>query len=182
LRGDDHGDGVVDGQGDEGEEDSGHEEGLGRSVALADLEDGDPEEADTGCRDTDDGGGEEEDDDEKEQDVVDGEDLGGLDEDPVERLEDVDVAEDVTAVGTTDGVLGLVNASDEHRREDDEGEDHEEEAADELERAEEGFSLDPGLDDPVAVLAAGFSSETLAADEGTFFTNKSLELAPVAAV
>ena len=151
---DDHGDGVVDCEGDERKQHSGHEECLGRSVPLANLEDGDPQEADASGRDADNRGGEEEENEEEEHNIVDGEDLGGLDEDVVERLEDVDVAEDVAAVGAADGILGLVDTGDEHAGEDDEGEDHQDEAADEFQRAEEGFGLDPGLDDPMAVLAA----------------------------
>ena len=178
----DHSDGVVDGEDNESEENSCHQEGLGRSMALADLEDGDPEEANASSGNTNNGSGEEEQDKEQEEHVVDGEHLGRLDEDPVQRLEDVDVAKDVSAVGATDGVLGLVNASDEHASEDEEGEKHENEPTDELEGAEEGLNLDPGLDDPMTVFAARFGSKTFTANESALLADKSLEFAPVSAV
>ena len=66
LRSNDHGDRVVDGEGNECQQDGSHEECLRRSVSLADLEDGNPQEADTGRRDSDDRGGEEEEDEQKE--------------------------------------------------------------------------------------------------------------------
>lgn len=53
LRRHDHGQGVVDGQHDEGEHHGGDEEGLWGGVALADLEEADPEEADADCGDAD---------------------------------------------------------------------------------------------------------------------------------
>jgi len=83
LGSDDHGDGVVDGEGDERKEDGSHEQCLRRSMSLANLENGDPKESDTGRRNTNDRGREEEQDEEEKEDIVDGEDLGGLDEDPV---------------------------------------------------------------------------------------------------
>ena len=125
LRCDDHGDGVVDAEGNQGKQNSSHEESLRRGVAFADLEYGEPEEADACGGNAHDRGGEEEEHKKQEQDVVDGEDLGGLDEDPVDRLEDVDVAEDVAAVGAANGVLGLVDARDEHAGEGEEGDDDE---------------------------------------------------------
>jgi len=82
------------------------------------------------------------------------------------------VAEDVAAVGAADGVFGLVDTGDEHAGEDDKGEDHEDEAADELKGPEEGFSFDPCLDDPVAVFAARFGGKTLATDEGALFADE----------
>lgn len=60
LRGDDHSDSVVDGQSDESEKDGGHKQRLRGSVALANLEDGEPKEADAGCGNAYDRGGEEE--------------------------------------------------------------------------------------------------------------------------
>lgn len=179
LRCDYHSNGVVDAKNDEGEQNGGHEESLGRGVSLADLEEGEPEEADTCSRDADNRGGEEEQDQQEEQDVVDREDLGRLDKDPVQWLEDVDVAEDVTTVGTADGVLRLVDAGDEHAGEDDQGNNDQKKATDELEGAEDGLDLDPCLNDPVTVLTTRFSSKTLAADKGALLTDKRLEFAPV---
>lgn len=151
-------------------------------MPLTDLEDGEPEEADADGGDADDRGAEEEEDEEQEEDVVDGEDLGGLDEDPVQRLEDVDVSEDVAAAGFADGVLGLVDARDEHTGEDEEGEHHQDKTADEFERAEDGLDLDPGLDEPVAVFAARFGSETFAADQCAFLADQGFQFTSVARV
>lgn len=49
LRSYHHGDAVVEGKRDEREHDGCDKEGLGRRVALADTEDGQPEEADAHC-------------------------------------------------------------------------------------------------------------------------------------
>lgn len=130
LRGDDHGDAVVEGEGDEGEHDGGDEEGLGAGVALADAEDGQPEEADPHGGEADDAGGKEEEDEQGEEEVVYREDFGGFDKDEVDGLEDLDVGEDVAAMAATDGVAGFVDARYEHAGEDDEGEEDEEGSAD----------------------------------------------------
>ena len=151
-------------------------------MALANLENGNPEEADADRSDSNNRGGEKEEDKEQEQNIVDREDLGRLDKDPVERLEDVDVAEDVSAVSTADGVLGLVNASNEHTSENDKGKYEEDEASEELQRAEKGLCPDPGLDNPMAVLTTGLGRQAFAADQSALLANKGLKLAPVPAI
>ena len=93
LRCDDHGEGVVEREDHEGEEDSGHEEGVGGRVSLADFEQRDPEEADADCRDAEDCGGEEEEREKEEDDVVDGEDFAREGEEPVDGVEDLGFAE-----------------------------------------------------------------------------------------
>jgi hypothetical protein len=95
-------------------------------------------------------------------------------------LEDVDVAKDVTATSLADGVLGLVDAGDEHAGEDDKGKYHKDETSNELERSEYSLDFDPGLDEPVSIFAAGLSSETLTTDEGAFLPNQSLQLTSIA--
>lgn len=75
LRGDHHSNGIVDGEDDQSEQDSSHEESLGSGVALANAEQSDPQEANTNGSDTNNRSGEEEESQEEEDDIVDGEDL-----------------------------------------------------------------------------------------------------------
>ncbi|CRK18528.1 hypothetical protein BN1708_012373 [Verticillium longisporum] len=176
---DEHGDGVVDGEDDEGQHDGGDEQGLRRRAALADLEDADPEEADADGGDAGDGAAEEEQDEEGHEDVVDGEGARRLEEDPVDGLENVEVAEDVAAALLADGVLGLVNARDEHGDPDEEGDEEQEDAAEQLDGTENGADLEPELVDLAASLAGGLGGDALAAAQGALLTHEGLELAAV---
>lgn len=92
------------------------------------------------------------------------------------------MAEDVAAPCTADGVLGLVDARDEHADPDQQRDHHEEKAAEQFDRAEDGGKFVERSDDPGAAFTLGFGGETLAADEGTFFAHQSFELASVAGV
>lgn len=67
-------------------------------MAVADLEEPQPEEPDTDGGHADDGTEEEEQDDNQEDDVVDGVDLGGLDEYPVHGIDDVHVTKYVATM------------------------------------------------------------------------------------
>lgn len=182
VRGDDEGEGVVEGEDDEGQHGGGHEEGVGAGVAFADLEEGDPEEADADCGDAEDGGAEEEEGEEEEDDVVDGEDFGELVEEGVDGVEDLGLPKEVAAAGAADGVLDLVDAGDEHAGEDDEREDEEDQAAEEFEGSEDGFGFGPGADEEVVAFALVFGGEALAADESAFFADEGFELATFARV
>ena len=91
LRSQEVDDGVVDCQNDKGLHNGCNEQGLRRGAALFDLEQPDPEEADSHRGDACNGAAEEEKDQKGHEDVVHGESLGGFYKDPVHRLEDVDV-------------------------------------------------------------------------------------------
>ncbi|CRK33933.1 hypothetical protein BN1708_006202, partial [Verticillium longisporum] len=176
---DEHGDRIVDGEDDEGQHDGGDEQGLRRRAALADLEDADPEEADADGGDAGDGAAEEEQDEEGHEDVVDGEGARRLEEDPVDGLENVEVAEDVAAALLADGVLGLVNARDEHGDPDEEGDEEQEDAAEQLDGTENGADLEPELVDLAASLAGGLGGDALATAQRALLAHESLELAAV---
>lgn len=182
LWSDHHDDRVLNGENDQSEQDGGHEQSLRRCVVLANLEESDPQEPDTNGGNSDDRRREEEENQKKEQYVINGKDLGRLNENPVDRLEDVDMPEDVAAADLAGRILGLVDTSDEHAGEDEESYNHEEKAANEFQRAEYSLDLDPCLHDPIAVCAAGFGGKTLAADEGTFFTNERFQFTAISSV
>lgn len=177
-----HGDGVVEGQHNECEQNCRHEERLWRCVVLADLEKSDPKEANTNGSDANDRCGEEEQYQQEEEHIVYWEHFGRLDQDPIDRLEDVDASEDVSAVRLAHGILRLVDASDKHAREDEKGENHEDESTNELQRSEYSFSLDPGLDKPMAVFAACLGSQTLSSDQSPLFADESFQFAPISGV
>lgn len=151
---DDHGERVVESEDDEGEEYGGHEHGVGGCLSFADFEEGNPEEADSDGSHADDGRGEEEHRQEKVEDVVYREDAAGDRHDVVDRVEDLGVSEQETAVRAAYRVLDLVDAGDQHTGEDEDGHEKEKQAADELQRAEHSFELDPGADEEVVAFAA----------------------------
>lgn len=181
LRRHHHGDAVVDCEDDEHEHHGCHEECLRRGVPFADAEDDDPEEADSQGGDADDGGAEKEEHEKEEDDVVDWEDFAGHDEDPVHGLEDVDVSQNVAAADLAYAVLGLVDARDEHAHPDQQGDNHEQEAPQELDGTEDGARLGPYFHQPGA-FTAGFGSEAFAPDERPFVTHEGFEFAPVSGV
>lgn len=90
-------------------------------MAFADLEEGDPEEANADRGHSDDRRGEEEHGQEEEEDVVGWEDAAGNGEDVVDRVEDLRVSEQEAAVRPADGIFDLVDASDQHAGEDEHG-------------------------------------------------------------
>ena len=101
-------------------------------MALADLEERYPEEADSYRRDAEDAPAEEEECQEKEDDVVDGEDFAREREQPIDGIEDLSLAEQVAAAFAADGVLDFVDAGDGHAGEDDEDDYQEKQATNEL--------------------------------------------------
>ena len=171
---DDHGESVVESEYDQGQEDGGHEHGVGRCLTLADPEQGDPEEADADGGHSDNGRGEEQHRQEEEKDVVDREDATRDRQDVVDRVKDLGVSEQEAAVRAADGVLDLVDASDQHAGEDEERDKEEEQAAEELQWTEHSLKLDPGADDEVVALSAVLCGESFAADQGALLTNQSL--------
>ncbi|KAH9825751.1 retinitis pigmentosa 1-like 1 protein isoform X2, partial [Teratosphaeria destructans] len=178
VGGDDHGQGVVEGEDDEGEECRAEEHGVGAGLAASDLEEDDPEEADADCGNADHGGAEEEEGEEQEDDVVDGEDPGGQGEQPVDGVEDLGESEEVAARGAADGVLDLVDGGDEHAGEDDQADDEQEQTEDEFERPEDGAQFMPDLEEDMA-LALGLGGEAFTTDEGALFADERFQLALV---
>ena len=175
LRSDHHGEGVVDREGHESEHDRGHEKGLWGGVTFSNLEDFEPEEADSQGGDADDGAGKKEKHQEEENDVVNGEDFGGFDEYPIHRVEDIDVGEDVTTVGFANGVLGLVNAGEEHGYPNEDGDEHEEDTAKKLDGTEHSFNLDPCPHDPALTFSTCLGRQPLSADKSTFLADQGVE-------
>lgn len=114
LRCDEHGDGIVDGENGQCEHDGCDEQGLRRSPATANLEDTNPEEANTHSCDARDGAAEEEENQERHKNVVNWKYAGEFDKNPVERLKDVDAAEDVATLSLADRVLGFIDAREKH--------------------------------------------------------------------
>lgn len=176
LRSDQHSDTVIGGQDYQTQQDSRDEKSLRSSATFADLEDANPEEANAHGSDTRDGAAKKEKHQESHEDVVNGEGLGRLDEDEVHGLKDVDLAKDVTALLLANRVLGLVNTSDEHRYENDKGQEEEEDSTEELDGAEHSADLEPGLVDSAAAFTLSFGRESLTSNKCLFFSNQSIEL------
>jgi hypothetical protein len=150
---DDHGERVVEREDDESEEDSSHEHSVWRRLAFSDPEESDPEEANADGGHADNGGGEEQHGQEEVENVVDREDTAGDGHDVVDRVEDLRVSKQETAVRAAHRILDLVDAGNQHAGEDKDGHEKEQQAADELQRAENSFELDPGADKEVVALA-----------------------------
>lgn len=182
LRRDEHGDAVVDGEDDERKEDGSHEESLWGRVALADGEEHEPEKADSHGSNAYDGGGEKEEGEKEEDNVVDGEDLRCLDEDPIDGLEDVDVTKNITASGFANGVLGFVDARDEHGDEDEEAKDHEKYTAEEFDWPEYCTKFVPDLDKPGLALATCFCCKPLSPIQCTLFPGQRFQFAAVSRI
>lgn len=98
LRSNDHGDGIIECQGDQGEHRGRHEQSLWRRMTLADLEDPNPEKTNTSRCDPHDRATEEQQDEQRKESVVKWENLRSADEDPVDRVEDVDITKNVPAI------------------------------------------------------------------------------------
>jgi len=149
LRSDHHSDSVVDGEYNQGEHDSSHKKGLRSSVTLANLEQTDPQEADTDRGNTDNRSGKEQKGQKKENDIVDGEDLRGNNEKPVDGLEDLVVAKQISTASLAHRVFDLVDAGDQHAGPDDENDNYEQKTTEEFQGSENGFGLEPHTDEPV---------------------------------
>ena len=171
----DHGDErEVDGERYHDEQDDGHQHRLRRGVALADLEETKPQEADAHDPDADNGAEEEEQHQQRDEHVIDRKYLGGQNKEPIGRVEDVDVTQDVPAFGLADRVLGLVDSGQEHRYPDEERDDEEQNPSEEFERPEDGLSLRPGFYQPALAVAPCFVRQPFATDQCSFFSQQSI--------
>lgn len=115
LRSDDHGQRIIQRQDRQHQHDGGYQQRLRRGMALSDLEYPDPEESDANHSDSHDRAAEEKQRQQREESVVDRKYASRFQEDPIQRIEDVDLAEDVSAMLLADGILCLVDSSQEHR-------------------------------------------------------------------
>ena len=148
-------------------------------MAFPDLENLDPEEADTNCCDAHNRAEEKEEYKEEENDVVNWEDFCRHDEYPIHRVENLVVPQHVTAVAFADRILRLVDEREEHADPDKDCHEHQQDSAKQLERAKYSLNLCPGSEKPPLAFSAGFCRQALAANEGPLFPDEGIKFTAV---
>jgi hypothetical protein len=74
-----------------------------------------------------------------------------------------------------DRVLGLVDASNQHRYPHQKGDEQEEDASNELKRSKDGAQFSPRFDNSAFSIATGLRSKALSTDKRAFFADQGLK-------
>ncbi|CAH0048217.1 unnamed protein product [Clonostachys solani] len=169
-----HGNSVVNGQHKQREHHCGHEKCLGSGPATSDLENLNPQEADSHSSHTRNRAAKEKEDEKRHENIVNRENFGGLEENPVQWLED-----NVSASLLADGVLGLVNSRDEHGYPDENRDYQEQKATKHLDWPEQRAKLEPEAVHGASAFALSLSSKALPSYKCLFLADESIQLAAV---